>query len=72
MKRQDILIKRFRSYGFTVIDWQMDDPSVGIWDGWVIYTKEGSEQMYSITWTDAINTDNRSEVVEWSEVYIED
>lgn len=65
---------KFKKFGFNVIDWQMDDASVGIFDGWIIYTKSPEQfaQMFEINWCEGIYAETKEEVQKTSVVYVDE
>ena len=60
----------FKEFNLEILDLQMDDPTVGMFNGWVIYKDEQGNE-FEISWVDAYYAEDEHDIFAHSIPYIE-
>jgi hypothetical protein len=71
LKQIDSVELKFKNFGFKTIDIQMNEPNVGIFEGWVIYESVKTGVTYEISWNDAEYYIEKNSIVNNSKIYTE-
>jgi hypothetical protein len=63
----DVETKKFNDLGLKVLDWQMNDPSVGIREGYVVFEDDNGTARI-ISWNDAVYFNTKEEIMSHSKI----